>query len=184
MAFKYEEEEVGKNFNRIRDLFNAVKCEGALVIDPFMSTHNKLIDFLDDLKCPSVWAGSSLESREGIHKVDIDDYQAAFDLTQKLIDGGAQRIAFMGGYLNTLARKQRLEGFKAAIEKNGLGFDERYVVCSNSLSYLEDVGNECAGLYAARRLEADALFVNDSSMIQGMNDFCKLYPNESTEKVG
>ena len=53
------------------------------------------IDFLDDLKCPSVWAGSSLESREGIHKVDIDDFQAAFDLTQKLIDGGAQRIAFM-----------------------------------------------------------------------------------------
>lgn len=181
VAFQNDEAKE-ENFNRIRDIFTAVRCEGALVIDPYMSTNDRLKNFLDTLNCPSVWAGSSLND-DTQHQVDVDNYQAAYDLTEKLIGDGFKKIGFFGGSLNTTARIQRYEGHKASLIANQLEFDERYVVCTNTNSYMEELGNECAGLYSARRLDADALFINDATMVHGIHEFCQQFPNEKTKHL-
>ncbi|MEA2068507.1 MAG: GntR family transcriptional regulator [Verrucomicrobiota bacterium] len=182
VAFHYDEANE-QDFVRIRDLYQAVECTGAIVIDPFMSTHDRLQKFLDDLGCPAVWAGSSLHTYENAHRVDIDNYQTAFNLTEKLIADGAQQIIFMSGALNTTARKRRFEGYQGALEKHGITFDEGFTICHSTPTYMNEAGSECAGIYAARKLDADALFLSDFPMMEGIQEFCTRYPNPELENL-
>jgi DNA-binding LacI/PurR family transcriptional regulator len=81
--------------------------------------------------------------------VDIDNVQTAYDLTEKLIADGAKQIIFMSGALNTTARKRRFEGYQAALEKNGIAFDERLVICHSTPTYLSE---EAANAQPSTRL--------------------------------
>jgi LacI family transcriptional regulator len=49
---------------------------------------------------------------------------------EHLIAHGHQRIAFVGGPLQSSAREERLKGYKAALKKNGLDFDKSLLVTS------------------------------------------------------
>lgn len=182
VAFHFDKADE-EDFVRIRDLYQAVECTGAIVVDPFMSTHDRLQKFLDDIGCPSVWAGSSLHTYKNAHRVDIDNYQTAYDLTEKLIDDGARQIIFMSGALNTTARKRRFEGYQGALEKNDIDFDERLVICHSTPTYMNEAGSECAAIYAARKLDADALFLSDYPMMEGIQEFCNRYPNPELENL-
>ncbi|NQY31544.1 MAG: GntR family transcriptional regulator [Coraliomargarita sp.] len=172
-----------EDFNRISNLYNAVKCEGVIVIDPYVATHDRLNRFLETIGCPSVWVDSSLQVQDNVHHVDLDNFQAAFDVTEKLIKYGAKRIAFMGTMLSTTARQLRFDGYKAALAANGIEFDERLKVTTAEDSYVEEAGNECAGVYAARKLDADALFVADSHMIPGIISFRDEFPTKRMDRL-
>ncbi|MFL2860076.1 MAG: GntR family transcriptional regulator [Pontiellaceae bacterium] len=182
VAFHFRQAEE-QDFIRIRDLYKAVECTGAIVVDPFMATHSQLQEFLDDLGCPSVWAGSSLKTYKKANRVDIDNYQTAFDLTERLIEDGAEQVGFMSGALETTARQRRFEGYKGALESRGIAYDERLVICHSTPSYLNEAGSECAAIYAARNLNADALFLNDYPMMEGILEFCNRYPNPELDKL-
>lgn len=162
-----------KEFNKIRDIYQSFDYSGAVVIDPFLATHDSLQEFLSNLGCPTVWAGSSQKESPNAYCVDIDDFQAAFDLTEKMLQAGTKNIVYIGFQLNTTARQRRLEGYKAALEKNGLPINERLIIC-NSISAFnqEDVGRECAGIYAARNLDANAVILGDQLILSGIESFC------------
>jgi DNA-binding LacI/PurR family transcriptional regulator len=61
-------------------------------------------------------------------RVIIDNQKAAFEATQHLIDSGCQRIGYLAGTPHMLISNQRMEGYKEALEKNGMFFNERYVL--------------------------------------------------------
>ena len=182
VAFHYDEANE-QDFVRIRDLYQAVDCTGAIVVDPFMSTHDRLQKFLADIGCQAVWAGSSLHTYKNAHRVDIDNFQTAYDLTEKLLADGAKQIIFMSGALNTTARKRRFEGYQDALKKHDIAFDERLVICHSTPSYMKEAGSECAAIYAARKLDADALFLSDFPMMEGIQEFCNRYPNPELENL-
>ena len=171
-----------KEIEKIRALYRSTHCIGLIVVDPFTATHRKLKELIDQLNGPAVWAGSGLNSYTESHRVDINNFETAKKLTEKLIANGAKKIIFMSGALNTSARQQRLEGYKNALEENGLPFDERMIICHNA-THLDEAGSECAALYAARWLESDALFLNDSEMLGGIRKFCDHYPNPNLEQL-
>ena len=172
-----------EDFNRILNLYNAVKCEGVIVIDPYVATHERLSNFLEKIGCPSVWVDSSIKEGDHTHRVDVDNFKAGFDLTENLINDGFKRIAFLSMALTTTARQLRYQGYQAALEAHGIAVDERYVVSPGSDLYVDEAGGECAGIYAARRLDADALFVTDSHMIKGMHAFFNEFPSPQMEKL-
>ena len=89
----------------------------------------------------------------------------------------------MSGALETTARQRRFEGYKGALESRGIAYDERLVICHSTPSYLNEAGSECAGIYAARKLNADALFLNDYPMMEGILEFCNRYPNPELDKL-
>lgn len=67
--------------------------------------------------------------------IGIDNYQAAYDITHRLIHDGHTNIAFMGGSQSSRLRRQRLQGWKDAHEDAGLNWDETHVVyCASSMS--------------------------------------------------
>lgn len=69
-----------------------------------------------EMKVPSIVIGNPLLSQETAY-VDNDNIKAAFEVTQKLINKGHRKIAFMSGSFKFVVCPNRLEGYKKALEK-------------------------------------------------------------------
>lgn len=66
---------------------------------------------------------------EGIEasKVVVDNYEAAFHVTEHLLTNGCQRIGFLAGPPGLLISNQRLAGYRAALTHHGLAVDESHI---------------------------------------------------------
>ncbi|MEZ4904937.1 MAG: substrate-binding domain-containing protein [Spirosomataceae bacterium] len=64
-------------------------------------------------------------------KVIVDNKQAAFRATEHLIENGCRRLGCLAGPPNMLISNQRLSGFKEALQKYDLPYNERYVLHSD-----------------------------------------------------
>lgn len=60
-------------------------------------------------------------------KVILEDFKGSFDLVEHLILEGCKRIAIVIGPQQLLICKTRLEGYKSALQKNGLEIDETLI---------------------------------------------------------
>ena len=61
-------------------------------------------------------------------KVVVDDYNGAFDVVKHLIQSGYRRIAHLAGPKNLSISKFRLKGYKDALERGNLTFNDSLVV--------------------------------------------------------
>ncbi len=61
------------------------------------------------------------------HKVVSDNYQGAYNSTVHLIKSGYKKITFFGNAEYLSITKERLAGYKAALEENGLVYKPEYV---------------------------------------------------------
>ena len=65
-------------------------------------------------------------------RVVVDDYMGAYNAVSHLIDTGCRRIAYYGSQMNLEISKNRFNGYKDALLKHGLPFDERLTrYCDN-----------------------------------------------------
>ena len=65
-------------------------------------------------------------------RVVVDDYMGAFNAVTHLIETGCKRIAFYGAALNLEISKNRFNGYKDALLKYGLTYDESLTrICDN-----------------------------------------------------
>lgn len=62
-----------------------------------------------------------------VNKVEIDDFAGAFKAVEHLISEGCKRIAFFAGPQHVSIYRNRFEGYKAALLKYNLNFDEKLV---------------------------------------------------------
>jgi DNA-binding LacI/PurR family transcriptional regulator len=62
-----------------------------------------------------------------IHSLNIDNFGAIFEMTRMLTDLGHRRIAFITGILDFDSAAQRYEGYQAALESEGIPFDEALI---------------------------------------------------------
>ncbi len=58
-------------------------------------------------------------------RVVVDDYMGAFNAVSHLIETGCRRIAFYGSQMNLEISKNRFNGYKDALLKHGLPYDEQ-----------------------------------------------------------
>ena len=66
-----------------------------------------------------------------INCVAIDNFKGAHEATEFLINHGHKKIAHLAGDLRVQCSKERLEGYKAALEKNGIGKSDEYIKTTN-----------------------------------------------------
>ena len=65
-------------------------------------------------------------------RVVVDDYMGAFNAVNYLIDTGCRRIAYFGAPMQLEISKNRFNGYKDALLKAGLPFDENLTrICDN-----------------------------------------------------
>ena len=72
-------------------------------------------------------------------RVVVDDYQAAYKAVSHLIETGCKRVAFYVSNLNMEISKNRFNGYKDALLKHGLKYDESITrICDNRLNGYKD----------------------------------------------
>ncbi len=94
----------------------------------------------NSLKVPLVFYDRVSNDLEA-SKVIIDDFDAAFRVTEHLIITGCKKIAHIAGCQTTSIFASRLEGYKAALLRYNIPFDPNLVCCATDLSYEE--GSRC-----------------------------------------
>jgi LacI family transcriptional regulator len=99
-----------------------------------------------------------------VSQVVIDDYLGAFQATQHLIRQGYKRIAHFTSARKITIFRERLRGYREALEKNNIPFDESLVVESNL--QLEDGRNSMSKLLALKK-RPDAVFSASALGIMG-----------------
>lgn len=100
-------------------------------------------------------------------KVVIDDYQAAYNITEHLIKKGRKTIAHIAGPIEPRNAKDRLKGYRDALIKNNLFFDEKMVLRTQNSTF--DEGYEYAKKVLKKHQNIDAIFcVTDMIAIGAM----------------
>lgn len=108
--------------------------DGILIMAP-LSNKNTLTE-LCKAGIPSMLISTAADSK--ISYVDADNVKGAFEATEYLIRLNHSKIAIITakqGWGTNL--RDRLKGYKTALKKNGLGFDEKMVIYTSN-TYEED----------------------------------------------
>lgn len=79
---------------------------------------------------PTVVLNKKVDNLE-VSSVAIDNFKGAYDATEFLINHGHKKITHLAGDLGVQCAQERVEGFKAAIEKNGIGFNKESIKVTN-----------------------------------------------------
>jgi LacI family transcriptional regulator len=100
-----------------------------LIISPARGTPDDALDGLVAAGVPVVLTVRRLKGRR-IPVVSPDNRLGARLAVERLAELGHQRIAFLGGYSDSVVRAERLEGFRAAMADAGLDPDNAVIAAS------------------------------------------------------
>lgn len=113
------------------DIFKQKRVDGFILLSPG-KLHKNIIDSLNEVNAPFV-STSKLSDEDGLIYVDVNNYYGAQLAIEHLISLGHTKIGFIGKPTLTSA-SDRLEGYKAVLEKNGLPYDENLIKISDDSS--------------------------------------------------
>ncbi len=101
-----------------------------LVLTPPFSEMPSVISTLEelDVKFVRILSGSGQQEDKRSPCVYIDDHQAAFAITEHLIESGHQDIGFLCGDKEHNSSQERLKGYKAALKKNGIRLNRSLIL--------------------------------------------------------
>jgi DNA-binding LacI/PurR family transcriptional regulator len=92
------------------------------------------------------------------HKVIANNYQGAYDATLHLINSGYKKIAHITSSAHLSITKERLAGYKAALEKNNIPVNEAYIkYCNHGGKVLKEIEDAISDLMKLKQ-KPDALF--------------------------
>ena len=127
-AFKEENEQWIKKFT-----------EGNIVDGLFLfnaKSDDKTIEHLKKNKFPFVIIGRP-EDIKNVLWVDNDNFEAVYQLTQRLIDKGNKKIAFIGAKKELNVSKDRLNGYKQGMFSRGLEVNEELIFEMDDFTEIE-----------------------------------------------
>ncbi len=90
-----------------------------------------------------------------ISKVELDDFAGAFKAVEHLISQGCRRIVHLAGYKHISIYRNRFEGYKAALDKYDIPFDES-LVFENAIT--REKGEEAAERIVSMNPRPDGIF--------------------------
>ncbi|MCG9722993.1 LacI family DNA-binding transcriptional regulator [Shewanella sp. Isolate7] len=110
------------------DMVRQARLSG-LVLTPPLSEDPKVLAALDQINANYVRiiAGEEVSPTDGL-SILVNDKHGAVSITQHLIDLGHKNIAFLSGDHQHESTKERLAGFKAALQSNNLTLDESNII--------------------------------------------------------
>ncbi len=97
------------------------------ILPPPLCDDQGMLDLVAELDAIAVAVGPG-KAAGSQGAVLIDDFQAAYDMTQHIIGLGHERIGFIIGNPEQVAADRRLSGYLAAMHDAGIEVDDRLVV--------------------------------------------------------
>ena len=99
-----------------------------LIISPPLSEMPDVLDALQSLNIQFVRIISGSEdSKESTPCLFIHDQEAAFEITEHLIEQGHKKIAFISGDKDHHSTDERVKGYRQALEKHGIDVPDNYL---------------------------------------------------------
>ena len=100
------------------------------------------------------------------HKVRVDDYKGSFEATEHLIEQGCRRIAHIAGPKPVSITRNRLDGYRDALQKHGIPFHDEWVLHS---PITQAGGTERTYQLMALRNRPDAIFGASDRITMGVH---------------
>ena len=117
--------------SRICETFHRLKVCGVIVSQAKDTQHYEHFQKLIDSDIPIVFY-DRICTGVNASRVVVDDYMGAYNAVNYLIETGCRRIAFYGAPMQLEISKNRFNGYKDALLKHGLKFDEQLTrICDN-----------------------------------------------------
>jgi LacI family transcriptional regulator len=92
------------------------------------------------------------------HKVIANNYQGAYDATDHLIKSGFKKIAHISSSAHLSITKERLAGYKAALEEHKIPLNESYIkYCNHGGKVLKEIEDAISDLMKLKQ-RPDAIF--------------------------
>ncbi|HEU5399376.1 MAG TPA: LacI family DNA-binding transcriptional regulator [Gammaproteobacteria bacterium] len=137
-----------------------------LVLAPPMSEHMPLIRTLAEHKIPLVRIISATEDpKDGYACVFVDDRDAAYDITEHLIQLGHTRIGFLWGGKKHRSSPERFKGYEDALNDYGIEIDKKLIVAGD---YSFDDGFRGARTLLALKDRPTAIFGSNDEIAAGV----------------
>lgn len=158
-----------KELANIRTMFNS-RVDGLLVSLAYDSNDDSRFNIILDKNIPLIFFDRILEDPL-CTSVVIDNYAAAYSLTQHLIQQGCKRIAHITANLKRNVYADRLRGYRQAHQDNGLSSDENLLFVNN---LDEESCVKAVNAMLAMTPRPDAIFCsNDSSAVTCIRELKK-----------
>lgn len=119
--------------------FGSRAIDGLLIAVSANTTDLSFLKNLHEIGMPIVFF-DRITDEIHTHKVIVDNFQSAFNLTEKLIRKGNRKIVHINNPSNLPNMVERLEGYKAALQQYNIPFDE------NLVRYFQYTGNMAVDL--------------------------------------
>lgn len=110
---------------QITDAINFSAIDKAILL-PIVSEHTNVLETIERLNVPFIRVSPDADLKRSPY-IGIDEYHAAFELTQYLIDKGHTQIAHVKGAKSYGASQLRYRGYLDAMRSNQLEIDPMYV---------------------------------------------------------
>jgi LacI family transcriptional regulator len=146
---------------RAVDFLRQRRCD-ALILRVEETSDDDLIAWSQD-KAPVVVVGRSI-AELGKCSVYLDNEMGGELATRYLVEQGHTRIAHVSGPLSLHDSRERLVGYRRALEAAGIVYDKRFVVEGN---FLEEGGKQAMRRLLGRDLDFTAVFVGNDQMAAG-----------------
>jgi len=146
--------------NNLKKLIMEGRVEG--IILPMALAKRSILSMLREAELPFVVIGRSDD--KSFNWIDLDNEMGGLLATQKLISGGSKRIALFSSSAEKSFVRERLAGYRAALEQAGLVFDERFIFlgCMSA----ED-GEQAVQQILAKQLPIDGIVCTDNTVAFG-----------------
>jgi len=145
------------------NLINHSRLAGVVLTPPF-SEMPKVAKLLDNMNLPFVRIISGTETKKESSCIYIDDHQAAYNITQHLIELGHRKIGFLCGGKEHHSTIERLEGYRSALSDNGIKPQKQYAIDGE---YSFDSGVKGAKKLLSLKNKPTAIFASNDEMAAG-----------------
>lgn len=135
-----------------------------VVLTPPLSDLPVLIEALKGTHTPMV-RFSPEAPKSDVIDVDIDNCQAAYDITKYLIGLGHERIGFICGPKEHADARARLEGYRKALAESAIAFREDYCQAGN---YTYKSGMQAGERLLTLKERPTAIFASNDDMASGV----------------
>lgn len=129
--------------------------------------NDKCINYLKEINFPFVVVGRP-DDDKNILWVDNDNFKAMYDLVNKLIKEGHNKIGFIGAKKDWKVSKYRLNGYKDALRKNKIPFNKDIVM--EGIDFTEECGYD-AMKEILKDKSLDAVVTTEDLLAIGANKF-------------
>jgi LacI family transcriptional regulator len=132
-----------------------------LILPPPFCDSKSLLKLVAEKGTPAVTVSSG-HAEDHVCAVGIDDYQAAYEMTQHLLALGHHRLGFIIGDPNQSSSACRLRGFRTAMADAGLSVADEEVIAQGLFNYRS--GLDAAEYLLSQEQRPTAIFASNDDM--------------------